>query len=377
MEQRKKKVKESTPLHPCSELPSKYSTAENDCLNDLVNHYNVVGYLAYGLYGITMEIKRYEHQLAVKIFEKNKGGISEIKIACKLNDLKDLTSIFTYIHGWVLCKGIPEDWDKRIPWNKIDDYNYIKKSRTDKNFGLLYLVMDKISYSFSKVPLSEDDLIKILFILLHGLFMTRTKYPYFRHTDIHVGNVMIDEKPMRDLKLAFPLLSSTVVIKDVRYFPKLIDFGLSNFEDWDKKDIDDLKRWNNSFSNGSLNFEKQHDIFRIFDIISYEFKHNFPRSQKTKDLEDIMESGFLKDFMNLYTHDNDKFLKTFPWLLLSDEQIFKDIISIEKGEINTQICTHCKLDNATMRYDHSEDYLFCSKECADVYDVFKNYFPVK
>jgi hypothetical protein len=362
MEDQNKKLKSSSPLHPCSEIPSNQTTVEKDCLNDLVNYYNVINYLGHGVYGVTLYIKRNEHNLAIKILEKNNDTINEIKAANRVNIVKHLTSIFVNVHGWILCKGIPDEWNERIPWQKVDVYNHIKKLHTNKNTNFLYLIMDIYPIEFFDFEMfSEIDLIKILFILLHGLIMIKTEFPHFKHGDIHAGNVMIQEKNNEEIKLEFPYLENAVIIKNVRYFPKLIDFGMTEFENNDNNDDDD-----------------KNDLDNIFDIIFFKLQEKFPYSKYIKKLDKILSSQFFEIDSDNYTNNNKYFIQVFTSMLF-ENSLFKNIYTIyeEKQGINQKICSRCNINSTKWHYDHSKDYLFCSKECADVFDIFKNYFPIK
>jgi serine/threonine protein kinase len=384
MEQDYKKQKSTpSPLHSCSELPSNESKEKGDCLNNLENYYNNIGFLGNGTYGVTIFLQRDEHKLAIKIFEKNEEGINEIKIACRLNELKDVTSIFTFTHGWVLCQGIPKEWNERIHWDTIPDYNEVKKIHRNVNLYFLYLVMNMNPFKFSDLEtLIKDDLMKILFMLAHGLLLTRTIYPFFRHADISKNNIMIDQKHKGDVKLTFPDKVTTVTLKNVCFLPKLIDYGLSKFEDWDKKDKNydlDIDFWENDFKDDSQMFDKQHDIFRVFFCVYNRLLEKYPDSKKVKALHALIESDMFKSIMKNYTNFNDMFINQFSRFLLKDE-LFSKYITVEinkKQTINNSICSYCNNDSAKWRYDHSEDYLFCSKKCANVFEIFKNYFPVK
>jgi serine/threonine protein kinase len=384
MERKKlKKLKLQSPLHSCLELPSEETVAEEGCLDQLAGYYKKIGYLAHGVYGITLYVKHLDHKLVIKIIQKDDEGINEVEISCKLSFLKELTPIFTYTHGWVICNGIPEKWNNKIPWGDIEDDNLIKEKKNNENFPFLYLIMDMNEMKFSEFKLisTDDDLIKLLLILCHGLIMTRKKYPFFRHTDIHSGNIMIKKQPAADLSLTFPNVKETVVIKNVEYIPKIIDFGLSKFTNWDKNDKnykDDFKNWNEDFiDNSGEEISKQHDLFRVFDLIQYTLDQKSRKSENAVLLKNIIEDDFFKQIMLDYTQNNENFIYKFTWYLLN-EKFFDNIYYTQKKQnINQKICSRCNINSTKWRYDHSEDYLFCSRECANVFDVFKNYFPIK
>jgi hypothetical protein len=206
--------------------------------------------------GISSVVVKYG-DIALKILPFDKWAMEETTLMLKIAFLSQYCVIFGEFHGWFVCSKIPDGW--------IDEYGFATDLQCwiKKRKHLIVLGLEYTRFSVFDFTYTGRDLKYILFILLHGIGVARRLVPNFRHRDIHSGNILIQKHDELEL-LPLTLSCGTIFkLKDVKYIPKLIDFGEAKMDNPDEdhelyepfRDVD-----------GRL-FEPRSDVFRISLVI--------------------------------------------------------------------------------------------------------------
>lgn len=148
--------------------------------------------------------------------------LHETIIGLMLNELRKTTAVFTYVFGGFFCS---------IQEEKIKGTSKINICTLDSPTKLL-LINEKINgESFEKWASKRSDgvdLFKIIVQIVFALSIAQQKFN-FSHNDIHSENIMILD--IGKYELFRYSISSSSGHKNIeiytRYFPKIIDYGLS------------------------------------------------------------------------------------------------------------------------------------------------------
>jgi serine/threonine protein kinase len=263
------------PLNPCSVLPSTESVVNEECLTKMSQYYAFGKRLGSGLHALTISVVRENHQVAIKMLRKNYEAVKEIHILCKINEVRFYTPILGETYGWAMCHAIPGDWLKYIKDN-FGNAQYLKNHKKD----YVFIAMEMNSHRLEELEYTEEDLIMMFFLLLHGIAVMRSGFPFFRHRDIHPGNVMI--KLITPSGLIWHTLADTnvyinnkfhVTLKHLQRIPRLIDFGEARFRK-EPEPLDDETQWNNEFfDDRGIQYFRRNDLYRIGHwIIKFMYK---------------------------------------------------------------------------------------------------------
>lgn len=161
--------------------------------------------------------------------------IKEARIAKKLAVLKPYTQAFIATFDSFEHQGLLESWKPMLP-PRDQDGRLIDWEKYEGR-KLTYIVMEhsnfRIQYPDKAAPggvvfwhnVTSENAKKLLFILLHGLYIARRELA-FSHNDIHDGQIVLF---MRNAKKPVTL-GEGYEIRDCPIIPKFIDFGASVME---------------------------------------------------------------------------------------------------------------------------------------------------
>lgn len=361
-------MEQPTPLRSCDDLDNLYRDIDSNCATKLEENYTLVKFLGSGAYGFVMEIvDHHNNKFAMKVINVTESRqISEVKFGCNLNTLKNETIIFNYIHGWTICKQLPEKWKeivktyKKHPWF-IDFANAKTK--------LLIMVLDVNQYTLDNAAISEEDAHYITFILLHGISVARRKFPMFQHRDLHENNIMLNLSFNEDFKLTMQLSDNrSVTLKNIKWIPSIIDFGLSYFETKKPFEPEDEKTFPKSASNANREkLESKNDLFRIKDIITDKLHYRL-----SDDFQQFFQSDLYKKAINAPA-TNYKLIEE-----LLQHPFFKSKNYIFESQQKKQKLIKCKVcfnSNVQYKYKTIPNYMFCSINCETKFSVLKQFLP--
>ncbi len=264
---------ENNPLYSCETVPHMAWGVENGCLDRITNSYVFKRTLGAGVTGITVNVARGNHNLAIKIVRKKQDAVDEIQTQCKINELRKQSPVFGETYGWTMCDEIPETWLSYMR-GKFGFAIDLENAANKKKGNFVFIAMEMNSNGFDDIVYSEEDLICIFFLLIHGLAVARRRYPGFRHRDIHSGNIMIQLVPLMGLTWQEAPVVDVVVgeqhrveITNLQRIPRIIDFGFTRFE----KNLPPPpgeEDWNpNDESSTSAFGDVRNDLVNIGDII--------------------------------------------------------------------------------------------------------------
>lgn len=229
-------------LNRCSEVPHLSSPSGDKCLDTMEREYSFIKRLGKGFYGTTFEVSNEDNRLlAVKVAPLNGTSILDVSVACKINSIKDQTGVFVITYGWLLCHNVPEGWRRFI---EIDD-----------EAPNLFIVMELGLGTWADHPtfqLSKDEIDKILFLILHGLYVAHRDFNFW-HNDLHDENILLAAGHPHSI-IEVTVGDVAFEIKGLRLIPKIIDFGLAEVSAHDAS-YTDLFNLRLSFSG--------HPIFKI------------------------------------------------------------------------------------------------------------------
>ena len=358
-----KRDRKSISIHPFDEnidFETIHETHYSEhCLDEITELYTIVEIIASGISATTIKVATQNNNfLAIKIMEWNYNSRNELITMSKLNKLADQSVIFNHNIGWIICHELPKEWQDPIKEDK-ENYSNVRRAivKNTKN-GYLCFLLELNTYSFrnTNIILNNHDIICFVFLLLHGILVARRELGYFKHRDIHIENIMFN--------LAHPpqnIRCNDVTITNVKYIPKLIDFGDARFEQ--NVEYDNPKHSFESFDFKGTHYKARNDITRIKTTIKQmyaiiitkmgisdalkwvKFHDNFVAFTKTKEYKDAEK-----------VERND--LKTLEILLLHP---YFDNIKTKPQEL-TKSCIVCNSE-ATFEYNINDRYKFCSKDC--------------
>jgi hypothetical protein len=183
---------------------------------------------------------------------------------------------------------------------KLQGQPNFTKDAINRKHQLLFIIMDLNLRNLNGTQLNEDNCLKILFLLLNGLALTRQKYPSFRHNDIHANNVMLKNNSNPNLTLAVPGNSNQeFMITNLPYIPKIIDFGKTKFGNHTSIE-QQIWTYDTKNDQGQL-VPKCHDIFRLFVIL---------KDQSFK-IKQFMNTQEFSTLFSTYTKGDTSYLVNF------------------------------------------------------------------
>ena len=243
--------------------------------------------------------------------------------------------------------------------------------------------MELNTYKLTKVGLGKNDIMLATFLLLHGIAVARKRYPYFRHRDIHPGNVMImlrtpkgKIRSIPDITVALPSDDSVqFTVPDVIYLPKIIDFGESRFEQKPGKYDNPDESWESFEDVEETRFKPRNDIVRLRELIL--------ALLKVRRIQDIFIDEFFwsPEYQAATKAERDDY-KTIETLLMNPLFSEYDIAiktpqEMKKRRKENINCMICASPDPTKVYSTNHDYRFCNEYCEQRYEVFRNFLPKK
>lgn len=201
-------------MRPCSESP----TLDEAPVDELDASYTFIQVLGKGSEGLVVEVQDEKHRrLAVKIVPLTTQSIQEVNTQCLLTDLNKKTKIFAHAYGWQVHASIPLQWKQFLKQEEVEEGT------------LLFIFMEKTIENWTnsdKLRIQSMERKAIVFLILHGLYWARKELE-FDHSDLHDENIMLQMNTSQNpLKLKIDE-NEFVLPGDIRFIPKLIDFGFS------------------------------------------------------------------------------------------------------------------------------------------------------
>ena len=252
----------------------------------------------------------------------------ELFIACQVNQLHEETPVFIQTFGWLVSEKIPNDWKLFIDMSKLQ-YKDVRK------LSYMFLFMEQSSYKFDSDAVAFDlkGYLTILYIILHALYVARQRFD-FRHSDLHMGNIMIDIVHGTSLDLRITEHTNVHVNLINQYLPKIIDFGHA--------------RTSNAVDGG----RNKNDVSTVFGAVQ----------ERAAKYDPEMDVSVISEFQ-----DFDMPLGE----LLLNHPMFEKIRTINtsggrggvKRQKRVEQCSMCGSE-ATMRFETNNKYKFCHEYCA-------------
>lgn len=212
-------------------------------MREVIKTYNTT-LLGTGEYGIVLQLIDASNQMsyAVKITDAD-YHLSELYVSCELTEQCGKRSqAFIKTYGWLQCRGIPDRWGWALP--RFDQNRVALPWENLQKRRLVFIFMEHSVLRLEPPPSQNqyprgvngvmffehyndnprNILVKLLFILLHGLKVARKRL-HFSHNDIHDGQIVLFH---RNVDPMIPIvLDGQYEIVDCPVIAKLIDFGMS------------------------------------------------------------------------------------------------------------------------------------------------------
>jgi len=281
-------------MHPCFDIPSIKGPEDIDCLDLLTNTFSFIhriGNKETAAASLVFKLSQNSQDIVVKVLPlKEESDLKDIKIACLLNGLSDLTPIFVRTFGWIKCKQIPSLWIKGINMKKDAPRAFSTKS------AYIFQVMAFSAYTWANTDISLDveEYRTMLFLILHGLWLARTKYN-FKHNDIHEGQVLFQTcKPNTPIVVSIGENNFTLICK--RFVPKLIDFGFASIGKEEEEEDDYVSSSEEDmFSRDEETKETDMDLRDLLYMFSQRMQRDglSPFKTRASSLEDILTDSLL------------------------------------------------------------------------------------
>ncbi len=372
----------NNPLHSCFEKPSNKTKVTKKCLDELSLFYKYIKPLGAGITALTIRISNNQHDLAIKMMKAGAAAYKEVDVSCKVNSMVNYSPVFNTTHGWTICKGIPKEWASRIKDKDYGDAEKLKEA-IEKNQKILFLALELNTHKIDEVGLNENDIMLSCFLLLHGIAVARKYFPYFRHRDIHMGNVMIMLRTVKnsvikalpDITVKLPSDESVVfTLPDVVYLPKLIDFGESRFQQ--KGHTDDVPEESyQSFEDiENTKFAPRNDIRRLKDLI---LKLLQQRQIEDSEIDSFFTSCDYKEAINAERNDYMIIEALLKNPIFERYNILSNVNFERKKKKSCwgMFCQVCASPNPKKTYDTNPHYAFCDDVCEQKYKTFRQFIP--
>lgn len=176
---------------------------------------------------------------------------------------------------------------------KLHNLNLINKSYilSIQEYGKTTL--QKYLLSIIKMSDINDEIIlqiilrSIMFQLIYTLAVIQDKYPSFRHNDLHAGNILVSQIPIKDENEYFKFIykDKTFYMPNTGIIIKLIDFGRSNIKDIFNNDYIDNSIMK-VYTNIDASINRKSDLLMLINDL-YEI-YEMPQNNK----------DFLKQFVS-------------------------------------------------------------------------------
>jgi serine/threonine protein kinase len=263
-------------FNPSSEKPSRNSFLNPDIFKTFQKNFIFYEHLGTGLSGVTFEVIGNDgSSVAVKLMLANRDAFNECYIGggSVLGTLQHDTEVFTYTKGWIIFNEIPDRWKQHLK-GCLDRAVHLKKQFNNSSTRFLYQIMEVNSCSLLDIEdITKDELIQVLFMLLHGIYVATKKFPYFRHRDIHCENIMIQQLDYaKDVTLI--TTDKKFFMPGVRYIPKIIDFGETRITKEGHPNDNTLEDISSFKDHDGRLFKARNDINRIRGVLSWKLQKN-------------------------------------------------------------------------------------------------------
>jgi hypothetical protein len=389
------------------------------CIERLTEHFKPSKILGVGAYGITFLLQDThtgENEMVLKIQNTDVDSYREIVNSLMIVNNFNI-AIFTRILNWNICQTFPSQWKQKFLYNEKDIEKQLKETKGKEEKKQLetkltltkqakslfnnvnfhapysYITMERNDVNIRDVMLSDDEVKCICFILLHGIMSAKKIYPYFNHSDIHGGNVMLN---YHDTDTDIVLDNGKYIIKNLQFFPKLIDYGRMRFSKPNSENEQYKELKFHRYSNGTK-MPPVNDVYRIISFFNkHEFEYKFWLDDSNFEMR-IIRVGFGKGgYKNVITDEfqasvfdklqhEDKY--TSNWrdileLLNSKELQSPNIEHHEEAEPSFKrtkaFCNSCYSQNAKWTYHNTRDsYFFCDAKCAEKFEHIRKILPIK
>lgn len=318
---------------------------KKNCVQQISKYFQVETMtLKHGLFGVVFILEDNENKkVTVKIQRYDDMSLQELRIACLLNKLAPLTRIFTRTRGWTVCSQLPKKWNILIKQQAKNDPQLtplmydMQNEKVIKSF--VYMNTNRSTLVKKKDSLTLQEVKAIFLVLLHGLWIAKRELG-FSHEDLNTGNLMLIR--VDGSKADLTLAQTNITIRNMYWFPQIIDFGTSK-TNVSPKDMLDLKEifmglWKDDFKTllSDKVYERATNNYKSIPDIWAHFRKWFEQNDEDEDLNISFTS------------------------------------SMEKG-----ICCVCCNGNANLEYTNTVDkYTFCGEKCSSEYDSFKQWLPI-
>jgi hypothetical protein len=401
-----KRAKEPSPMSegedelPEEEEEAKVEIQDLSCLQKLIKNFKFTDVLGVGVYGFTLlMIDQPNNQIVLKVQNTDSNSYRDIVNSLMLvNNLN--IAIFTRILNWSICEEFPDEWIEQFKTmykeiQKLQQKKGIsekekqklnaKQQKLNKAWDLMeedsfhppysYITYEKNDHNIRDIDLTDDEVKSIIFILLHGIMTARKSYPDFNHTDIHGGNMMLNN---HDPNSPIILDNGKFIIRNLKYFPKLIDYGLTRFS---KKynNRKQRKKEINSFGGG---YPPQNDVYRIFYVFNWDNERWL--GVRKGGYKNVISDEYMKTFdtqkISTFVTGWEPIMELLNHKILESPNIehHEESESTEKRSRLTAFCNSCYSQNAKWTYHNTRDsYFFCDAKCAEKFEHIRKILPLK
>ena len=180
----------------------------------------------------------------------------------------------------------------------VPDMYHFKSCKDDKDVLFFEYIDGKTLNEFFKTSVSRDVYKSIMAQVLYNLYRIQKKFPSFRHHDLHGGNIIIKNVPIKDIKITLP--GTEYTISNAGFEPVIIDFGFSNITGIKNPLVESEERKNiGIYKNSPKSYDVHYFLITIFTIVNPPRNevHSYVRSFITKILPPnylVVESNKLK-----------------------------------------------------------------------------------
>lgn len=336
------------------------------CIQKLIENFIPVKTLGVGVYGFTFLMKdkfKEDTEIVLKVQNTDENSYAEIVNGLVIiNNLN--IGIFTKILNWNICVEFPDAWEPFLSEKAEDLFNSF---RFHPPYS--YITYEKNELSVNDAVLNRDQVMCLIFILLHGTMTAKKTYPYYNHSDIHSGNLMLNR---RDPTIPIVLDNGKFVIRNLPYYPKLIDYGLARFS----KPNDQIKyvAETNFFEVDGFKYPPTNDVYRIFHVFHMKYPKIIPKSR----LQTVFEIVHNDRFFTSNWRDILEFLESKYFNNVNIERYTGSEPSFKKIRTTNALCNSCYSQNVKWTFHNTRDsYFFCSKECGEKFEHIRKILPLK
>lgn len=149
----------------------------------------------------------------------------------------------------------------------VPDMYHYKSCKDGKDVLFFEYIEGKTLNNFVKGDVSREVYKSIMAQVLYNLYRIQKKFPTFRHHDLHGGNIIIKNVPLKDIQIK--LYDTQYTISNAGVEPVIIDFGFSRLSGIKNPLVESEERRNiGIYKDSPKSYDVHYFLIVMFSLVS-------------------------------------------------------------------------------------------------------------